>query len=241
MSNNVTHDIATRLGRLEGQDRQRQRTADLIWRTVLFVLGSAVTLGTIWISGVLRQPSLEETTKNLGQDTTALKPVARVVSSVETQHSVATPSGSEASVDFEAGTPVVDSVDVVEEQLDLVTSRAEKGGLLLLKGRGGRGNLAGGDMGSFRVRLTGGMQYMLVGACDQNCLDIDLRVLDPSDERTVEEDTLPDDLPVVAVTPSADTEFSVEVHMFECSADSCGWEVRVYEQRADSGVPEESG
>lgn len=239
MSNSATHDLARRIGLLEGQDRQRKRTADLIWRMVFFVLGSAVTFGAIWVSTVFRQPSLEEMTKTFGRDGTALKPVTRAVSSVETQHAVPASEPSEPDAAAETNSQLAESVDVVAEQLALVRNRAEKGGLRFLEGQGGSGALAVGEAESLEVQLTGGRQYLFVGACDQNCLDIDIRVLDPSDRRVVEEDVLPDDLPVVAISPSDDAGFSVEVKMFECSAASCNWGVHLYEQTTDLDIATE--
>ena len=82
------------------------------------------------------------------------------------------------------------------------------------------GELGEDDEASFPVRLMAGMKYRFSGVCDMDCGDLDLLVQD-SGGKTVAEDVLPDDFPVVEFEPDQDGEFTLVVRMFECSVEPC--------------------
>ena len=95
------------------------------------------------------------------------------------------------------------------------------------------GGLGLGGVAREEIDLQAGTTYGIVGVCDVNCADLDLRLLDP-DGTGVSEDDAGDDGPVLLVTPERSGAFTVAVSMVRCAAASCGWAVQVY---AD-GAPE---
>lgn len=52
----------------------------------------------------------------------------------------------------------------------------------------------------WQVNLSGGTAYRIVGACDNECSNVDIELIG-ADGRVVAGDLLPDDMPVVNVTP----------------------------------------
>lgn len=72
----------------------------------------------------------------------------------------------------------------------------------------------------FAIDLVAGQEYQIVGVCDNDCTDIDLKLYDP-DGNLVDEDVLEDDVPVVTVTPDRDGQYAIEGIMYECQTDFC--------------------
>lgn len=79
------------------------------------------------------------------------------------------------------------------------------------------------------VNLHGGTSYRILGACDNECSNIDMEVLDASGQ-TVGSDVLPDDIPIVNVQPTADTSFTVRLIMRTCTIAPCFVGARVLQQ-----------
>lgn len=92
------------------------------------------------------------------------------------------------------------------------------------------GRLKNDGNGSFNVELSSGQQYMVVGVCDTQCMDIDLSA--SVDDRIVAEDILDDDLPVLEIERmSIDATAKVTVSMWKCASDDgCEWAVEIYSQ-----------
>lgn len=79
----------------------------------------------------------------------------------------------------------------------------------------------------WQVSLTGGTEYRFVGACDQDCSDIDIELVDFSTGGVVASDVLPDDFPVTRFTPPADGRYIVRLSMKTCTTAPCFAGVRV--------------
>lgn len=77
------------------------------------------------------------------------------------------------------------------------------------------------------INLRAGNSYALVGVCDEDCRDIDMRLYDENGN-LVASDTATDDTPVVRVTPRWSGRFRVKVSMPSCSASSCYYGVGVF-------------
>jgi hypothetical protein len=73
----------------------------------------------------------------------------------------------------------------------------------------------------FRVTLTGGTAYSFLGACDNDCNDVDLELLQASDGLVVGSDLLTDDYPVVDFTPPANGDYFVRVILKTCTQAPC--------------------
>lgn len=86
--------------------------------------------------------------------------------------------------------------------------------------------VAGGSRKSLRVTLEAGQSYRVIGKCDNDCSDLDLRLYDENDN-LVTSDVETDDQPIVSVTPRRTATFRVEVAMATCSTSLCGWGVVV--------------
>lgn len=71
------------------------------------------------------------------------------------------------------------------------------------------------------VNLTGGTGYMFLGACDGDCTNVDIEVIDMNTGGVVASDVLPDDFPVVQFTPPADGAYMARLMMRACSVSPC--------------------
>lgn len=79
----------------------------------------------------------------------------------------------------------------------------------------------------YPITLRAGQEYRIVGVCDSNCRDLDLRVYDGNDDMLVE-DASNDDTPVVTIRPSQTGPHTIEVVMYRCSASPCYFAFNVY-------------
>jgi hypothetical protein len=88
------------------------------------------------------------------------------------------------------------------------------------------GALRSGQPQYWEVQLARGASYQIVGVCDQDCKDVDMEVYD-SRGNTVGSDTLADDYPRVAFTPSASGTYSVKIWLHQCTSEPCYAAARV--------------
>ncbi|MEB3274267.1 MAG: protein kinase domain-containing protein [Prochlorothrix sp.] len=91
--------------------------------------------------------------------------------------------------------------------------------------------LEGGQRETLTVYLEEGQQYSIVGACDEDCSDLDLVLYDDNNNE-IDTDTEPDDFPIVEVSPAWSATFSVEVHMYNCSTPNCVYGIGVFSTSA---------
>lgn len=108
---------------------------------------------------------------------------------------------------------------LVAAQLDAVVEE-----LGMTGGERTTGRLLQGDSQVASLRAPAGTVYV-VGACDENCRDLDLIVRD-SEGREVGRDQDLDDTPIVLLQTTGGT-YSVEVSMPAC-LDQCHWGVGVF-------------
>ncbi len=73
----------------------------------------------------------------------------------------------------------------------------------------------------WQVSLTGGTAYRIIGACDNECSNLDIELIDMSTGGVVASDMLPDDFPVVDFTPSANGAYIVRILMQTCTVAPC--------------------
>jgi predicted small lipoprotein YifL len=71
-----------------------------------------------------------------------------------------------------------------------------------------------------QVQLRGGTAYRIVGACDNECSNVDIELLDGRGA-VVASDMLPDDIPLVNYTPAADGRYTVRMLMQTCTVAPC--------------------
>ncbi len=80
--------------------------------------------------------------------------------------------------------------------------------------------LSPGGEHRWQVRLAGGVSYAFIGACDNECGNLDL-VLEDASGAAVDSDTLADDYPLVEVTPPAPGVYTLRIQLRECSIGPC--------------------
>ena len=100
------------------------------------------------------------------------------------------------------------------------------------------GRSADAGRGDFSWELEQAFEYQIVGVCDENCTDLDLILLDSSENQVVR-DLLVDDVPILEITPATTETYIVSVRMAACSEDPCAWRVDAYRRTRDQGVAEE--
>ncbi len=70
------------------------------------------------------------------------------------------------------------------------------------------------------VNLNSGTAYRIIGACDNECSNVDIELLDPSNA-VVTSDTLGDDIPIVNYTPTTNGRYTVRLIMRTCTVAPC--------------------
>ena len=78
-----------------------------------------------------------------------------------------------------------------------------------------------------QVYLNAGTVYAFAGACDSDCKDLDIKLLN-SDLNVVAEVVAPDDTPVVVYKPTYSGYFSVVPILAKCVASRCAYAVLGY-------------
>lgn len=89
------------------------------------------------------------------------------------------------------------------------------------------GSLGNHDSESLTLTLREGNSYALVGVCDEDCSDIDLRLFD-QDGDEVDSDVENDDTPIVQAAPRNSGKYRVKVIMASCSTSPCFYGVGVF-------------
>lgn len=89
------------------------------------------------------------------------------------------------------------------------------------------GSLGDKDNEYLTLNLRSGSDYAIVGVCDEDCSDIDLRLFD-QDGDEVSADVESDDNPIVQVHPHSSGKYRIKVIMAACSTSPCFYGVGVF-------------
>ena len=81
----------------------------------------------------------------------------------------------------------------------------------------------------FAVALASGVNYKIVGGCDNECNNVDLELRNAAGQ-VVASDVAPDDHPVISFTPSAAGQYSIRVLLKTCTIAPCYVGARVLQQ-----------
>jgi hypothetical protein len=85
------------------------------------------------------------------------------------------------------------------------------------------------------VNLAAGTSYRILGVCDNECSNVDMELIDGSGA-VVQSDVLPDDIPIVNITPAAAGRYSVRMVMKTCTLAPCYVGGRVLQQQPAPAV-----
>lgn len=89
------------------------------------------------------------------------------------------------------------------------------------------GSLDNHESESLTLNLRSGNDYAIIGVCDEDCSDIDLRLFD-EDGDEVDADVETDDNPVVQISPRSSGKYRIKVVMATCSTSPCFYGVGVF-------------
>lgn len=108
----------------------------------------------------------------------------------------------------------------VKGYLDRLSSNAAKQGFKRVVAGPVYGSLNDDAKSSHDMTVVSGREYVLFGACDNDCTDLDLLIYDNSGS-LVRRDVATDDRPVLVFTPSKSGKYKIEVVMAACTDQPC--------------------
>lgn len=89
------------------------------------------------------------------------------------------------------------------------------------------GSLPDNETEMVQLDLDVGMEYQIMGACDEDCTDLDLTLYD-GNGNVIDSDVLDDDVPVVSVAVARSGVFRLRVSMVSCSEEPCRYGIGVF-------------
>jgi hypothetical protein len=84
-----------------------------------------------------------------------------------------------------------------------------------------------GQTMNYTLTLRSGRNYAILGACDEDCADLDLYLYDGNGD-LISNDAETDSYPEVRVSVSRGGEFYLKVTMYGCSSEPCYYGFQVY-------------
>ena len=91
------------------------------------------------------------------------------------------------------------------------------------------GTLNQGQSDTWTLTLYGGHAYLILGACDGDCGDMDIRLYDENGTE-IDNDLSKDDVPAVEGFVETSARFTIQVEMYECSAEPCYFGLGIFAQ-----------
>lgn len=108
----------------------------------------------------------------------------------------------------------------VKGYLDRLSANATKQGFKRVVAGPVYGSLNDDAKGSHDMTVVADREYVLFGACDNDCTDLDLLIYDTSGS-LVRRDVATDDRPVLVFTPAKSGKYKIEVVMAACTDQPC--------------------
>lgn len=120
---------------------------------------------------------------------------------------------------------------ILEAQLDAVQDRMSTEGYRLDSKAANTDMVVGvlepGAEVGLEIELVSGIEYMIMGVCDQDCDDLDLTLTDP-DGNEITSDALNDAYPVLLFTAPTGGAHILWVTMYDCSVSPCSFGYKVF-------------
>jgi hypothetical protein len=88
------------------------------------------------------------------------------------------------------------------------------------------GSLNDDAQATHEMTVVGGNQYVLMGACDNDCTDVDLKIYDTAGNLQMQ-DVAVDDTPVLTFTANSSGKYRVVVAMATCNRNPCYYGVQL--------------
>jgi len=88
------------------------------------------------------------------------------------------------------------------------------------------GSLRDDETTTHMMDVVGGNQYVLMGACDNDCTDVDLKIFDTAGNLLMQ-DIAVDDTPVLLFTATGSGSYRVQVIMATCNRSPCFYGVQL--------------
>jgi hypothetical protein len=127
-----------------------------------------------------------------------------------------------------AALALVPSVAKAQSIIDQITTQTVQvmnyAGLRLNSHRDGQ--LNNNQYGEYTVQVPAGETVVFAGICDGDCSDLDLKI--SMNGRSLGEDVLDDDAPIVMLQGFSGGQVTVRVEMPACSVNPCGFRVMVF-------------
>lgn len=79
------------------------------------------------------------------------------------------------------------------------------------------------------ISLSGGVRYYIIGVCDQDCSDVDLRLYTP-DGSNLAQDIATDDHPTLNIIAPVSGQYRLQVEMASCRQSPCYYGVQIFAQ-----------
>jgi hypothetical protein len=89
----------------------------------------------------------------------------------------------------------------------------------------------------WQVNLNAGTAYTFLGACDDDCNNVDLELIDVRTGGVIGSDMLGDDYPIVNFTPPANGQYIARLLLQNCTVAPCYVGTRVVSQAAGGAAP----
>ena len=89
------------------------------------------------------------------------------------------------------------------------------------------GNLRDNYREDVTFNLRSGKTYRIIGVCDNDCSDLDLKIYD-ANGNLIASDTLRDSQPIISVRPKWDSAFTVRATMVSCSSSPCRYGIGAF-------------
>ncbi len=115
---------------------------------------------------------------------------------------------------------------IIIAQLQQATGSLAQQGFQMV-GQPFSGGLQPGEAWDVPAQMSVGYEYQIVGVCDRDCSDLDLRLFD-GNGNVIVEDTATSSQPNVGVIPTSSGTFNVQVHMYACTVAPCYYAVALY-------------
>lgn len=91
------------------------------------------------------------------------------------------------------------------------------------------GNLKTAEAEQVVFELDRGGTYVILGVCDNDCKDLDLKLVNAAGQQ-IDSDVEEDDAPVVAVSPASAERYTVQAIMANCGSNPCRYGLGVFKK-----------